>query len=155
MELIKEKSPKSLEQALLQSGSISKIQFNEALNHFKRTGNRITRSLVELGYISEKRLMNTISEVLDIPNLSLAGLEINPSVIKLIPYELARSCGSIPILLLGNVLMVATDDPFDGKAVNRIARHTKKEIKTALVTFSDIQSLLKKYDQSKNQKLSS
>lgn len=154
MELIREKSHKNLGRLLLQSGSISQIQFKEVLDHLKRTGNRIAQTLVELGYISEKQLVNTISTALNIPNLSLAGLEINPAVVNLIPYELAKSCGSIPILLFGNVLIVATDDPCDGGAVNRIARHTKKEIKTAVATISDVQSLLKKYHNNSQQSMS-
>jgi len=145
MRLESKKSPRCIGQVLLQTGSITKDQLEAAFDHLKRTGNRITQSLVELGYISESGLKNTVSAALNIPNLSLVGVEINPAILRLVPYDLASKCGVIPIFLSNNVLTVVTDDPCNGIAVDKIASHTKKQIKTAMASFSDIQTLLKKY----------
>ena len=136
---------KSIGQALIEYGTITESQHETALKHIKNTNNRICNSLVELGYISENRLMEAISNKLNLPRLALAGIEINPNIARLIPHDLAYRYSTIPILLMGNTLTIATDDPLDTAALEEISRLTNLRIKPVLASFTEIRRTLDKY----------
>jgi len=129
----------------MESGKITKNQLDAALNFVNTPGNRISNALVELGYFTESQLVDIVAKKLNLPCLSLKGFEINPAVVRLIPHDLAQKCSSLPIFLKGNVLIIATDDPLDKSTLEAISSHTRKEIRTAVAKFTEIQSCLEKY----------
>jgi type IV pilus assembly protein PilB len=136
---------KNIGQALIEYGAITENQFETAMMYLQNADNRISKSLVQLGFITEKQLAEILSKKLNYPNLALDGMEINPEVAKLIPYDLACRCVSIPVLLLGNTLTIATDDPLDIATLNEISSHTHMEIRIAVAPFTQIQKFLEKY----------
>jgi len=136
---------KNIGTALMESGKITKDQLEYIMNFINIPGNRISKVLVELGYFTENQLADILAKKLNLPCLSLKGIEINPAVVRLIPFVLARKCSSLPVLLLGNVLTIATDDPLDKGALEEISAHTRKEIRTAVAKFTEIQFCLEKY----------
>jgi len=131
--------------ALMEFGKITKNQLDSALNFINAPGNRISNALVELGYLTESQLVDIMSKKLNLPCLALKEFEINPAVIRLIPFDLAQKCSSLPVFLIGNVLTIATDDPLDKSALEKISAHTQKEIRTAVAKFTEIQFCLEKY----------
>ncbi|OQX92833.1 MAG: hypothetical protein B6D58_00955 [candidate division Zixibacteria bacterium 4484_95] len=134
-----------LGELLIQSGLISKSQLENALEHQRRSGGRIGSILVELGYITEDRLQEVIAEKLNLPKLSLADLEIDVNVVKLLPAEVARRYTVIPIFLIGNVLTVTMDDPLNFVAIDEIVYNTKMEVKRVVATKSEIEAAIDKY----------
>lgn len=134
-----------LGELLTQSGSISQGQLETALEHQKRSGGRIGSVMVELGYITEDRLQEVIAEKLNLPKLSLADLEVDVNVVKLLPAEVARKYTVIPIFLIGNVLTVTMDDPLNFVAIDEIVYNTKMEVKRVVATKSEIEAAIDKY----------
>jgi type IV pilus assembly protein PilB len=131
--------------ALMESGTITGNQLNTALNSINNPGNRISNVLVELGYVTENQLVDIVAKKLNLPRLELKEFEINPAVVRLIPFDLARKFSSLPVFLRGNVLTIATDDPLDRSALEEISSHTRKEIRTVVAKFTEIQFCLEKY----------
>jgi len=136
---------KNIGQALIEFGVITEYQFETAMMYLQNADNRISKSLVELGFLSEKQLVEILSKKLNFLNIDFNGIEINPNVAKMIPFDLARRCSSIPVFLLGEILTIATDDPLDIVTLNEISSHTHKEIRTAVASFAEIQKVLEKY----------
>ncbi|MCP4580603.1 MAG: hypothetical protein GY839_03240 [candidate division Zixibacteria bacterium] len=136
---------KNIGQALIEFGIITENQFETAMMYLGNADNRISKSLVELGFISEEKLTEILSKKLNLPSLALDSMEINPDVTKLLPFDLARRCSSVPVLLLGNTLTIATDDPLDTTTLNEISSHTHKEIRIAVAPLTEIQKALDKY----------
>ena len=88
--------------------------------------------------------MEVISNTLSLPQLALVGMEINPNVAKLIPLKLAYRYSTIPILLMGNTLTIATDDPLDAAAFKEISKYTDLRIQPVLASYSEIRRTLDK-----------
>ncbi|HDL04514.1 MAG TPA: type II secretion system protein GspE, partial [candidate division Zixibacteria bacterium] len=89
---------------LIEKGVISEAQLEQALAEQKKTGRKIGQILVESGLITENQLIDTISERLKIPKISLDSMVIDPSVIELVPVEVARRYCLVPAFRIGDNL---------------------------------------------------
>lgn len=114
---------------LLERGYITEEQLNTALKIQSGSSKKVGDILVETGIISEDQLVEVIAERLNIPKLNLSSMVINPTVIKLIPVEMAKRFKLIPVFKMGNILTVAMADPLDVIAIDEIKYHTKCVIK--------------------------
>ena len=130
---------------LMESGKITKNRLDAALNFINTPGNRISNALVESGYFTESQLVDIVAQKLNLSCISLKGFEINPAVVRLIPHDLAQKCSSLPVVLMDNTLTIVTDDPLDRNTLEEISTHTRKEIRTAVAKFTEIQYCLEKY----------
>jgi hypothetical protein len=63
----------------------------------KESHTRLASALVKLGFLSDEDVTNFLSRQYGVPAINLSYFEIDPAVVKLIPYETAkaiRSCRS-------------------------------------------------------------
>jgi len=125
--------------AMMESGMLDENMLKTVFVQLKKTGKRFSKVLIDLGYASEKQILDILLNKLDIPYFTFDGVEINPRVLTLIPFELANKCSSIPIFTLGQNLIIATNDPFNLESIKEISDYTKKRIILALTSTQDIQ----------------
>lgn len=130
---------------LIERGYITRDQLDEALQKQPDVGKRLGAILVESGAITEEQLINTISDRLGIPKVSLDAMVIDPSVIHRVPVEMARRYTLIPIFAIGNTLTVAMADPLNFIAIDEIKYHTRCDIKRAVATISEIKESINQY----------
>lgn len=100
-----------LGQLLVTSSVISEEQLKEAIGLQRREGGRLGTNLVKLGYITEEKLMAFLSKQWGVPAINLSDYKIDPSVLKLIPMEIARKYLIIPVARVGATLTIAMADP--------------------------------------------
>jgi len=100
-----------LGQLLVTSSVISEEQLKEAIGLQRREGGRLGTNLVKLGYITEEKLMAFLSKQWGVPAIDLSDYKIDPSVLKLIPMEIARKYLIIPVARVGATLTIAMADP--------------------------------------------
>ena len=100
-----------LGQLLVNSEIISEDQLKEAVNLQRREGGRLGTNLISLGYISEEKLVSFLSTQWGVPAVNLTDYKIDPSVLKLIPYEIARKYLILPVARVGATLTIASADP--------------------------------------------
>jgi type IV pilus assembly protein PilB len=98
-------------QLLVNSRIISEDQLNEAIGLQRREGGRLGANLIKLGYITEEKLVSFLSKQWGVPAVNLSDYRIDPSVLKLIPYEIARKYLIVPVARVGATLTIATADP--------------------------------------------
>lgn len=135
---------KKLGELLIDKGLITKVQLKDALEDQKLTGKRIGDILVERELITETDLIDTVSERLSIPKISLKTMVIDPELTKLVSVETARRYTLIPIFEIGNTLTIAMADPLNIIALDEIQYHTKRNIKRAIATPSEIKDAINK-----------
>lgn len=100
-----------LGQLLVNSQMISEEQLKEALGLQRREGGRIGTNLVKLGYITEEKLVAFLSKQWGVPAINLTDYKIDQSVLKLVPYEVARKYLVMPVARAGATLTIAMVDP--------------------------------------------
>ncbi len=136
---------KKIGDLLIEKGLITKKQLEECLQHQSFSGKRLGEVLVDKGYINEDELIDTISERLSIPKISLASMVIDPNVLRHVSVEVARRYTLIPIFEIGHTLTIAMADPLNIIAIDEIKYQTGLNIKRAITTISEIKEAIEKY----------
>ena len=75
---------------LVQAGLISDNQLQMALLEQKRSGAKLGRAVVDMGFISEQKLLEALSRQLNIPYVDLRQFKFNEALVQRLPEALAR-----------------------------------------------------------------
>lgn len=134
-----------LGQILINSNIISEEQLKQALTLQKKEGGRLGTNLVKLGYITEEKLVSFLSKQYGVPAINLNDHRIDPSVIKLVPYEMARKYLIIPIARVGATLTVAMVDPSNVFAIDDVKFMTGYNVEVVVSSESSIINAINTY----------
>ncbi len=135
----KEKTPKRLGDLLVSRGLITPEQLKIALEIQKSTGRLLGEILVELGFVDQSTVSSVLSRDFGLQYLpSLEDVIPDPQALALVPQEVARKYGVVPLHLEENILTVVVADPFDVVAIDALRRLTGKAIKTACAPEKEI-----------------
>ncbi len=141
--LVKEKviTPEQLEQA-------TKLQ--------KESRTRLASALVKLGFLSDEDVTNFLSRQYGVPAINLSYFEIDPAVVKLIPYETAKRYQILPLSRVGASLTIAMVDPTNVFAMDDIKFMTGFNIEPVVASESSIvEGIDKAYGATKEEELES
>ncbi|MFZ0955560.1 MAG: type IV-A pilus assembly ATPase PilB [Candidatus Sulfotelmatobacter sp.] len=129
--LVKEKiiTPEQLEQA-------NKVQ--------KEQSCRLGSALVKLGFLTDEDVTNFLSRQYGVPAINLSYFEIDPAVVKLIPFETAKRYQILPLSRVGASLTIAMVDPTNVFAMDDIKFMTGFNIEPVVASESSIQSGIEK-----------
>ena len=109
-----------LGELLVREKMISLQQLRKAQEEQKRSGVKMATALVKTGAIESSKLTGFLSKQYGVPVVDLKEVEIDPAVIKLVPYEIAKKHLLLPIARSGASLMVAMSDPSNIYAADEI-----------------------------------
>ena len=136
---------KKIGDLLLEKGLITEEQLQEGLKQQQVSGKRLGEILVQQKAITEEDLIDTISERLSIPKISINSMVIDPNVLRHVSVEVARRYTLIPVFEIGKTLTIAMADPLNIIAIDEIKYQTGKNIKRAVATSSEIKDAVEKY----------
>ncbi len=139
------RSKKRLGELLLEANKITEKDLLKALEEQKKYGDKLGKSIVKLGLLSEREIIDTVSRQLGIPVININELTIPEDLIRLIPPEMAKGSLVMPVIKRHNVLKLAMVDPLDINAMDNVARVVKMEIEPLMVTESDLKQALERY----------
>jgi len=123
--LVKEKiiTPEQLEQA-------NKVQKEQTC--------RLGSALVKLGFLTDEDVTNFLSRQYGVPAINLSYFEIEPAVVKLIPFETAKRYQILPLSRVGASLTIAMVDPTNVFAMDDIKFMTGFNIEPVVASESSI-----------------
>jgi type IV pilus assembly protein PilB len=118
-------------EVLIKNGLISSENLAIVLEEQKKTKERLGDIVIKMGFIPSESMASFLAKHFGLSFVDLKSFykEIKPEVTKLVPEELARRFGLIPIKLEDNKLTLAMFDPLDVVALDTI------RIKTGLKTI--------------------
>jgi type IV pilus assembly protein PilB len=134
-----------LGEMLVKKNYITTEQLQKALEEQKSRGGRLGASLVRLGYTKEDTLLSFLSGQYKVPSANLSKIEINPTVIKLIPSSTAKKDLIIPINRVGTKLMLAMVDPSNLDIIDEVEFITGFNVEPVVATENEIIDAIKKY----------
>jgi type IV pilus assembly protein PilB len=109
-----------LGQLLLKARLISEKQLEEAIKLQKTEGRRLGSALIKLEAVSEESIITFLSRQYNVPAINLTDFKYDPSLIKYIPYDVAKQYHVIPLMLAGGNLRIAVADPSNHMAIEDI-----------------------------------
>lgn len=128
---------------------VTEDQIEKALSVQQREGGRLGSILVKFGSISEQTLLDFLSKQYGVKSIDLSKIEIDPSVIKLIPTEVVQKYNVIPVRRVGSVITIAMLDPSNIFAIDDIKFMTGYDVDVVVASESAISAAMaKNYDTS-------
>ena len=114
-----------LGEMLVKAQLISEIQLDDAIKLQRREGGKLGSIVVRLGFCSDQDIVSFLGMQYGVPAADLDQWPpIEPSVIALVPSELANKHKVLPLQRSGNVLTMAMSDPTDIFAMDDVRFHT-------------------------------
>src|SRR5437773_1937220 len=113
---------------LVADGLLTAEQLKKALAEQKGTPEKIGTVLIRLNLINEDQLIGFLSRQYGVPSITLAQLDIDHDVLKLVPAPIARKYEVIPVRKMGNSLALAMADPTNVFALDDIAFMTNLQV---------------------------
>ncbi|MEX2470101.1 MAG: GspE/PulE family protein [Pseudohongiellaceae bacterium] len=127
---------------LIQNGVISEEQLNVALKRHRETGQRIGRTLIDLGYVEEDQFLSFLSQQLQIPFVDLRRYDFDVNLIQQLPESYARRYRAIVLAEQDGGLLVGMADPMDILAFDELERMLQQPVKQAIVRESELLNTL-------------
>ena len=134
-----------LGEILVRENLISPQHLREALDYQREHGGRLGFNLVKLGLISDDMITAVLSRQYGIPSVNLDLFNIDPSVISLIPQEVASKHSVLPLSRVGATLTLAMVDPTNVFAMDDVKFMTGLNVEPVVVAEGSVQQAIAKY----------
>ena len=134
-----------LGEILVRENLISAQHLREALDYQREHGGRLGYNLVKLGLVTDDMITAVLSRQYGIPSVNLDLFQIDESVLRLIPQEVAQKYSVIPLSRVGATLTLAMVDPTNVFAMDDIKFMTGLNVEPVVVAEVSIQQAIAKY----------
>jgi len=132
------KPVKSLSEILLASGKINNEKLEKVMSAQSQNPEGLAQRLVDLGLISETVLLETLSEHLEIPFVSLKEFPQQTVMLENLSEKFMRQYKFVPLSLEDKVLTIAVSNPYDLYACDAVRMVTDYEVKINLAREEEI-----------------
>src|SRR5918993_3839145 len=134
-----------LGEILVRENLISPQHLRQALDYQREHGGRLGFNLVKLGLVSDDTITAILSRQYGIPSVNLELFDIDDSVLRLIPQEVAQKYSVLPLSRVGATLTLAMVDPTNVFAMDDIKFMTGLNIEPVVVSEAGVQEALEQY----------
>jgi type IV pilus assembly protein PilB len=109
-----------LGEMLIKAGLLTPQKLQDALEYQKTNGGKLGLNLIKLGFVKEEEITRVLSQQYGVPAINLSKIEVDDSVVKLIPSEVAQKYLIMPVSRSGATLTIAMVDPTNVFAMDDI-----------------------------------
>ncbi len=134
-----------LGEILVRENLLSPQQLREGLDYQREHGGRLGYNLVKLGLVSDDMITAVLSRQYGVPSVNLDLFDIEDSVIRLIPQEVAQKYSVLPLSRVGATLTLAMVDPTNVFAMDDIKFMTGLNIEPVVVSEASVHEAISKY----------
>jgi type IV pilus assembly protein PilB len=134
-----------LGELLTKASLITPDQLKEALRAQKETGGKLGETLIKLGFVAEEDITECLSQQFGVPSINLQHFEIDGSVIKLIPGDVARKYNILPVNKTGATITIAMADPTNVFAMDDIKFMTGYNVEPVVASELGIKAAIDNY----------
>ncbi len=121
---------------LVNSGTISQQQLDEALALQEGSGERLGAVLQKHGFITEKQLIDTLMSQLGVEFIDLNAYSIPPEMAQILPKNIAKKYMVVPVRATRTDLHLAMADPLNFVAVEEVQSVTRRRVIPLIATAS-------------------
>jgi type IV pilus assembly protein PilB len=129
---------------LLKSGELNEAQLETALAEQRRSGQALGEVLIRLGLVPEERMRKALCRQLHIRFFSLDSIIIDPALRNLVNEKFAMKHRTVPLARVGNLLVIAMDDPTQTLVVDALESSTGLKIEVITSNSAQITRALER-----------
>ena len=134
-----------LGELLQQAGKVTEEQLNQALAAQQSQGGRVGSHLVKMGFIDDEELVEFLSQRYGVPAINLGEIEVDDSIISIIPAEVARKYTILPVSKAGAKLTIAMVDPTNVFAMDDVKFMTGYNVEPVVASDSTLRGAIDQY----------
>ncbi len=138
---IKRQRKMKLGEILLCKGYVTENQLMSALEEARAKKKKVGEVLVEMGYATEDAIAEALAEQYNIDRYHINEIDLTKSLYKIIPENIAKKYRVIPVKETDSTITVITDNPVNIFAIDELKRITRKDVKPAIVTQSELDTV--------------
>jgi type IV pilus assembly protein PilB len=125
---------------------ITSDQLDEALQEQAHNGKFLGELLVAKGSITERELLEVLSEQFNTRFVVLSEIQINPLIRRIVPKLLVWEYKFMPIEMRNSILLIAVSNPLDVWPMSVVQdKLDLAEVQTVLATKADIEKTIEKF----------
>jgi hypothetical protein len=136
---------KKIGELLMEAGLIDDFQLQSALSQQRSWGGKLGSILIEMEFVREEDLAQTIAKQVRTPWANLFDPEIPETILKVIKDDVAKKYNVLPVRKEAGGLVVAMADPLDIDVIDALRFATGFQIKPALALESELKDAIRKY----------
>ncbi len=129
---------------LVKERLVSSEQLRQALDDSRLNGGRLQTSLVKLGHARAEEIALAIARHYGAPYISLRHHEVDPSVARLVPQEIALRHQVLPLSRVDSVLTIAMADPSNVSVMDDVKFLTGLELELVVASEEAILAAIEK-----------
>jgi hypothetical protein len=133
-----------LGEILVKAGRITAAQLEEALLYQRRMHMPVGRALITLGYLDEMTMRDALCTQLHINFFDVDRIVIDQKLACLITERFAARHLIVPLFCVGEVLVVAMDDPSRAAVIEGLESHLRLQIETVTTTTAKLTAAMKR-----------
>jgi type IV pilus assembly protein PilB len=130
---------------LVRENLLTAEQLRKAREEAKSGGSRLGAQITKLGFLQEQELSSFVAKQYGVPDINLDEFDIDPSVIQLIPEEVAAKHTVVPVNRAGSTLILATADPSNIFAIDDIKFLTGYNVEVVVASEDQIKRAIDRY----------
>ncbi len=127
---------------LVNQGLIKEKQLMTALEEQKRSGKKIGKALIDLGFVTEQQMLEVMAGHFDYPFVDLIRFQLKNDLIVQLPETQARRFRAILLADQPDGFLVGMLDPLDLMAIDELQRHLKRPVHPAFVKEQELSNAL-------------
>jgi type IV pilus assembly protein PilB len=131
-----------LGELLLREKRVTPAQLQEALNHQRQNGGRLSTSLVKLNILTDDDITTVVSRHCGVPAINLREFELDLSVVRLVSAESATKYNVLPVGRSGTTLTLAMADPTNVFAMDDIKFMTGLHVEPVVASETAIREAI-------------
>lgn len=124
---------------LIKTGLITPEQLEEALAGQKKTKKRLGAVLIDLGFISERQVIDALRMQLGIEFVDLSNLVIPAEMAHVVSKNIARKHNVVPFRVNKDTLYLAMSDPLNFMAVEEVKQASRKKVIPVIATEDSVE----------------
>jgi twitching motility protein PilT len=140
---IVESKNRRLGEILVACRLISESDLERALKIQTQTGGHLGSVLLELGYLKVEDLMELLGKQSGLPSANLYALEIEPTILNLLPFEKMKRYEALPIAANSKSVFLAMISPNNYNAIKEIEFFIGKTVQPVVMPSMQIKAALK------------
>ena len=130
---------------LVKAGKLTSEQLQQALSAQQDQGGRLGTHLVKMGFIDDEDLVEFLSQRYGVPAINLAEVEVDESILKVIPPDVCRKYTILPVSKAGAKLTIAMVDPTNVFAMDDIKFMTGYNVEPVVASESSLRTAIDDY----------
>ncbi|MDP1826021.1 MAG: hypothetical protein Q8L48_22340 [Archangium sp.] len=134
-----------LKDLLLKARLIDEFQARAAMGRLEQWGGRLTGIIVDMGFVDDETLMNTLSKALNLPTIHLGMVQRDGALLSKLDAEFCTEHGLFPVSLQNRVATIAVSDPTELDTIDALSSKLGVRVQIAVASENEIRAAIQKH----------